>query len=84
MHMFITVLALALAGCSASQQRRVEQAGANVLYDRELVRCQEVGKQAGSFAVFESCERAASRSLCVSRPELQTTWPRCAEVGVTP
>lgn len=68
-----------VCGCTSAEVR-AEHAAINLGYDEVLVRCKSMGKDAGAFAVFEACERAASRKLCAEHVELRPTWKRCAEV----
>lgn len=69
-----------LCGCTADEQLRVEHAAKVAGYDQILLACKEEGKASGSFAVFEACERSASRRLCFEHPEIQDKWARCKEV----
>lgn len=59
---------------------QAEHAAVTKDYGLSLDHCRAAGKDAGSFAVFEACERAESRKLCTGRPALRTAWVRCAEV----
>lgn len=83
----VAAVVLHCTGCTPSERQTAEQAAVkaaqaavNVGYDVELVECKRRGKESGSFAVFDACERAASRRLCVEHPELREPWGRCKEV----
>lgn len=71
-------------GCHATQEQRVENASAVAQYDKALSACKEGGKDAGSYDVFEACERQVSRELCADSPAMQVYWPHCADVMVSP
>lgn len=74
-----------LHGCGGtSAVVKAENAAIASAYGLSLDQCKAVGKASGSFAVFEACERAETRRLCVAEPKLRTAWVRCAEVGVMP
>ena len=68
------------SGCKHAPPLSPIQLAVNAGYDAELVRCKETGKASGSFAVYEACERAASRRICLEHPEIRPHWARCAEV----
>lgn len=59
-----------------SPQRILENAG----YDQALRDCKVTGKASGSFAVYDACERAESRKVCLAHPELRGLWDQCAAV----
>lgn len=77
----IYLAAVAVAACGPSAALSAHHAAITVQYDMALARCKEQGKTAGSFAVFEACERAATRQICLDVPELRSTWARCSDAG---
>lgn len=81
--LFVAVVMAALGqctGCKHAPPLDPNQLAVNAGYDADLVRCKETGKASGSFAVYEACERSASRRVCLEHPEIRSHWPRCVEV----
>jgi len=64
-----------LAGCLPKAEDAATKAEHVVVvggYERRLDRCLAEAKAAKSMAVYDACEREATRELCATRPELRS------------
>ena len=75
--LFVGVILLVcrvLAGCLPKAEDAATKAEHVVVvgsYERRLDRCLTEARAAQSLAVYDACEREATRELCASRPELR-------------